>query len=45
MINNKIKNKTYYAVGTIPKSNIKIANRGKTDETDVLTHKYISLAR
>ena len=31
MINNKIKNKTYHAVGTIPKSNIKIADRGKTD--------------
>jgi hypothetical protein len=31
MINNKIKNKTYHAVGTIPKSNIKITDRGKTD--------------
>ena len=40
MINNKIKNKTYYAVGTIPKSNIKIADRGKTDAP---IHKYISL--
>ena len=26
-----MKKKTYYAVGTIPKLNIKIAERGKTD--------------
>jgi hypothetical protein len=37
MINNKMRNKTYR---TIPQSNIKIAEQGKTD---ILTHKYIAL--
>jgi hypothetical protein len=30
---NKMKNKKYHTVGTIPKSNIKIAERGKIDTT------------
>jgi hypothetical protein len=29
----KMKNKKYHTVGTIPKSNIKIAERGKIDTT------------
>jgi len=33
---NKIKNKEYHTVGTIPKSNIKIVERGKIDTLNTL---------
>jgi len=35
----KIKNKKYHTVGTIPRSNINIVERGKID---TLTHKYMT---
>jgi hypothetical protein len=30
-VTNKLKNKKYHTVGTVPKSNIKIIERGKID--------------
>ena len=33
-----MKNKKYHTVGTIPKSNIKIIERGKIDTTNIQIH-------
>ena len=36
--NNKLKNKTYHNVGTIPKYNITIVERGKIDTPNTQIH-------
>jgi len=37
-MNNTMKNKRYHTVGTIPKSNIKIADRDKIDASNTQIH-------
>ena len=39
-IKNKMKNQRYHTVGTIPKSNIKIAERGQIDTPSTHTHTH-----
>ena len=40
---NAMKSKKYHTVGTIPKSNIKIVERGKTDFSNTQTHDHSML--
>jgi len=37
-VTNKMKNKKYHTVGTIPKSNIKFVERGKIDTPNTQIH-------
>jgi len=39
-IKNKMKNQRYHTVSTIPKSNIKIAERGQIDTHSTHTHTH-----
>ena len=39
-MNNTMKTKIYHTVGTIPKSNIKIADRGKIDTPNTDIHEH-----
>jgi len=38
--NNKVKSKQHHTVGTIPRSNIKIIERGEVDTTNIQIHDH-----